>query len=85
MSVYEGDLAVFTIDSEEWVVARDAADADDVFRDHAGFSEAENGNVWTRCDPAKTIRWSDEEGEPVMMAYSDLAKRGRGYLGSASW
>lgn len=82
---YEGDLKVFSLNGEEWVVARDADDARAVYL-ATGVDPIDAGD-WDECDPAKTIKWDDQETgvEPMSLTYAELARRGRGYLGSANY
>jgi hypothetical protein len=77
---------LFAVDGEEWVVALDAADADAVWTEQAGFTMASEGHTWERCDPRGSLNWREEEDAPgVRVTYAELAKRGRGYLGSGNY
>ena len=87
-TTYEGELKVFTWDSEEWVVARDPADAMAVFVEMCGPTDEPTEKDWTECPAAKTIAWDDQEddgGPAKRFTFAELAKRGRGYLGSANY
>jgi hypothetical protein len=85
-TTYEGEFKVFTCDQEEWVVARDPEDAAAVFAETGAEALVDDGVAvpWTACNPARTITWNDDN-QTGLTTFAELAKRGRGYLGSANY
>lgn len=88
-ATYEGDLKVFKADTQaviEWVIARSVEDAAAVWAEN-GMEPITIDDVpvpWTECAAAEVTQWSEDETLPANpTTYAELAKRGRGCLGSA--